>query len=85
MVSQLFCPRPYRSACDDARSRSTAAHRRGSGHTADVLHEGGDLLAGGCAYCTIAPPTWSTPIPPPVAPDPRAVASGCATEIDTAP
>ena len=40
MVSQLFCPRPYRSACDDARSRSTAAHRRGSGHTADVLHEG---------------------------------------------
>ena len=40
MVSQLFCPRPYRSACDDARSRSAAAHRRGSGHTADVLHEG---------------------------------------------
>ena len=40
MVSQHFCPRPYRSACDDARSRSAAAHRRGSGHTADVLHEG---------------------------------------------
>ena len=31
---------PYRSACDDARSRSAAAHRRGSGHPAHVLHEG---------------------------------------------
>ena len=38
-----------------------------------LLHEGGDLLPGGCAYCTKAPPNRSTPDPPPVAPDPRAV------------
>ena len=38
-----------------------------------LLHEGGDPLVGGCAYCTRAPPTWSAPDPPPVAPDPRAV------------
>ena len=38
-----------------------------------LLHEGGDLLPGGCAYCTRVPPTWSIPDPPPVAPDPRAV------------
>ena len=38
-----------------------------------LLHEGGDLLPGGCAYCTKVPPTRSTPDPPPVAPDPRAV------------
>ncbi|OLO70836.1 hypothetical protein BKH20_05220 [Actinomyces oris] len=41
-----------------------------------LLHEGGDLLAGGCAYCTKAPPTWSAPDPPPVDPDPRAVQAG---------
>ena len=38
-----------------------------------LLHEGGDLLARGCAYCTKAPPTRSTPDPRPVAPHPRAV------------
>ena len=38
-----------------------------------LLHEGRDLLARGCAYCTKAPPTWSTPNPPPVAPCPRAL------------
>ena len=38
-----------------------------------LLHEGRDLLATGCAYCTRAPPTRSTPNPPPVAPHPRAV------------
>ena len=38
-----------------------------------LLHEGRDLLAGGCAYCTKAPPTWSTPNPPPVAPNLRAL------------
>ena len=38
-----------------------------------LLHEGRDLLAKGCAYCTKAPPTRSTPNPPPVAPHPRAV------------
>ena len=38
-----------------------------------LLHEGRDLLAKGCAYCTKAPPTRSTPGPPPVAPHPRAV------------
>ena len=38
-----------------------------------LLHEGWDPLAKGCAYCTKAPPTRSTPNPPPVAPHPRAV------------
>ena len=38
-----------------------------------LLHEGRDLLANGCAYCTKAPPTRSTPNPRPVAPHPRAV------------
>ena len=40
---------------------------------AGLLHEGRDLLANGCAYCTKSPPTWSTPDPPPAAPHPRAV------------
>ena len=31
-----------------------------------LLHEGRDLLANGCAYCTKAPPTCSTPDPHPV-------------------
>ena len=39
----------------------------------ELLHEGRDLLGKGCAYCTKALPTWSTPDLPPVAPDPRAV------------
>ena len=38
-----------------------------------LLHEGRDPLAKGCAYCTKAPPTPSTPDPRPVAPHPRAV------------
>ena len=38
-----------------------------------LLHEGRDPLARGCAYCTKAPPTRSTPNPPPVASHPRAV------------
>ena len=38
-----------------------------------LLHEGRDPLAKGCAYCTKALPTWSTPIPPPIAPGPRAL------------
>ena len=38
-----------------------------------LLHEGRDLLTEGCAYCTRAPPTRSTPSPRPVAPHPRAV------------
>ena len=38
-----------------------------------LLHEGRDLLAKGCAYCTKAPPTQSAPAPRPVAPTPRAV------------
>ena len=39
----------------------------------DLLHEGGDLLARGCAYCTRARPTWTAPDPSPVASDSRAV------------
>ena len=38
-----------------------------------LLHEGRDPLAKGCAYCTKAPPTPSTPNSRPVAPHPRAV------------
>ena len=38
-----------------------------------LLHEGRDLLTTGCAYCTKAPPTRSTPNLRPVAPHPRAV------------
>ena len=38
-----------------------------------LLHEGRDLLAKGCAYCTKAPPTSSTPNPRPVTLTPRAV------------
>ena len=38
-----------------------------------LFHEGRDLLTTGCAYCTKAPPTRSTPNPPPVAPHPRAL------------
>ena len=38
-----------------------------------LLHEGGDLLTEGCAYCTNPRPRWSIPNPPPVAPEPRAV------------
>ena len=40
---------------------------------AALLHQGRELLAKGCAYCTKALPTWSTPVPPPVAPGPRAL------------
>ena len=53
-----------------------ASHRAGSAPLlprVGLLHEGRDLLAKGCAYCTKAPPTRSTPNPPPVAPHPRAV------------
>ena len=38
-----------------------------------LLHEGRDLLAKGCAYCTKALPTRSAPDPHPVAPRLRAV------------
>ena len=40
---------------------------------AGLLHEGREALARGCAYCTNARTPRSTPDPPPVAPDPRAV------------
>ena len=38
-----------------------------------LIHEGRDPLTKGCAYCTKAPPTLSTPDPRPVTPTPRAV------------
>ena len=53
-----------------------ASHRAGSAPLlprVGLLHEGRDPLTKGCAYCTKAPPTRSTPNPPPVAPHPRAV------------
>jgi len=37
------------------------------------FHEGGDLLARGCAHCTKVPPTGSALDPLAVVPDPRAV------------
>ena len=56
--------------------RRPRPHRAGSAlllPRVGLLHEGRDLLATGGAYCTKAPPTRSTPDPPPVAPRPRAV------------
>ena len=44
-----------------------------------LLHEGRDLLTKGCAHCTKAPPTRSTPAPPPVTPGPRVVLPGQAS------
>ena len=44
-----------------------------------LLHEGRDLLAKGWAHCTKALPARSTPDPPPVVPDPRAVPPGHAS------
>ena len=41
-----------------------------------LLHDGRDLLAKGCAHCTKAPSTRSTPHPPPVVPNPRGVLRG---------
>ena len=41
-----------------------------------LLHEGGDLLAGGCAYCTSPRPPFSTPDARAVAPHPRGVGTG---------
>ena len=41
-----------------------------------LLHEGGDLLAGGCAYCTSPRPPFSTPDARAVAPHPRGVDTG---------
>ena len=38
-----------------------------------LLHEGGGVLVGGCAYCTNPRTLRSTPNPLPVDPDPRAV------------
>ena len=40
------------------------------------VHEGGDLLAVGCAYCTSPRPPWSTPDARAVAPHPRGVVAG---------
>ena len=45
-----------------------------------LLHEDRDLLPRGCAYCTSSPPTRSTPSPPRVAPDFRAIPRGSASE-----
>ena len=64
--------------------RRPRPHRAGSAPLlprVGLLHEGRDPLTKGCAYCTKAPPTRSTPNPHPVAPHPRAVrpndASSC--------
>ena len=40
------------------------------------VHEGGDLLVGGCAYCARARPPWSTPDARAVVPHPRGVVAG---------
>lgn len=62
MVSQHFCPRPYRSARDDARSRS-AAHRRGSVRTArgaGATGRGSGALQVGGTFVQYAHPAVST-------------------------
>ena len=91
MVSQHFCPDPTvppatTHAADPPPPTGVVPDIP---HTCctkvGLLHEGGDLLDEGCAYCTTAPATWSRPIPPLVAPGPRAVTSGCAGGIGTAP
>lgn len=91
MVSQHFCPDPTVPPA----TTHAADPPQPTGAVPDILHtcctkvgllhEGGDLLDEGCAYCTTAPATWSRPIPPLVAPGPRAVTSGCAGGIGTAP
>ena len=53
----------------NARLQTRTPSRPGSTN----VHEGGDLLAGGCAYCTSPRPPWSTPDARAVAPHPRAV------------
>ena len=50
-----------------------------------LLHEGGVVLARGCAYCTSPGPSWSTPDPPSVAPHPRAVHARCHPSNRTRP
>lgn len=58
-----------------------AASYQGTARPIPLLHEGGDVLGEGCAYCTRAPPLLSTPEPCPVVPDPRAVpAAATATQ-----
>ena len=46
--------------------RGTGPQRAATGRMRRRLHEGEDLLAGGCAYWTSPRPPWSTPAPPPV-------------------
>ena len=64
--------RPWFDA-DPARTEPAPPRSCPESARVGLLHEGRDLLATGCAYCTRAPPTRSTPNPPPVAPHPRAV------------
>ena len=56
----------------NARLQTRTPSRPGSTN----VHEGGDLLAGGCAYCTSPRPPWSTPDARAVAPHPRGVVAG---------
>ena len=64
--------RPWFDA-DPARTEPAPPRSCPESARVGLLHEGRDLLATGCAYCTKAPPTRSTPNPRPVAPRPRAV------------
>jgi len=74
--SQVRPHRPLPVACAGARwswFNSGPAQNWLEWARVDLLHEGRDPLAKGCVYCTKAPPTRSTPTPPPVAPHLRAV------------
>ena len=67
---------PIRSTWPLSRVPVASTQRRPARPRDGLLHEGGGVLARGCAYCTKARPTWSTHEPPPVAPRPRALRPG---------
>ena len=67
--------RSPRSVCLTVGRGSTSALARALSEP-PLLHESRDLLAKGCAQCTKAPTTRSTPHPSPVVPGPRGVLRG---------
>lgn len=62
---RVLAQRPQKSWFDDDLSPGLPQ--------SGLLHEGGGVLVGGCAYCTNPRTLRSTPDPLPVDPDPRAV------------
>ena len=81
-------PSPTRQRNSSSRSRLIGLCRRRQRPgtlSGRLLHEGGVVLARGCAYCTSPGPSWSTPDPPSVAPHPRAVHARCHPSNRTRP